>query len=261
MIGAIVGDIIGSVYETHPIKSTDFPLLSEGSRFTDDSVLCVATADVLMHEGDYAEAYRHWFRRYPGAGYGRGFRQWASSPAAPAYGSLGNGSAMRVAPIGWACPELESVYGEARRSATVSHNHPQGIKGAQAIAVAIFLARQGESKTAIRRHLEKAFGYDLSRSLAAIQPAYRFDATCPGSVPEAVIAFLESEDFASAVRGAVSLGGDADTQACMAGAVAEAFYGGVPADIRIAALSRLDADLLEIVEGFVARFRVPIMRR
>ncbi|WP_303907296.1 ADP-ribosylglycohydrolase family protein [Thiohalomonas denitrificans] len=260
MIGAIAGDVIGSVFEGSPIKSSDFPLFSSGSRFTDDSVLSVATAEVLMHEGDYAEAYRRWFRKYPDAGYGRGFRQWAATPGAPAYDSFGNGSAMRVAPVGWACSELESVYREARRSAAVSHNHPEGIKGAQAIAVAVFLARQGENKSVIHHHLEKVFGYDLKRSLADIRPDYRFDATCLGSVPEAMIAFLEADDFESAVRGAISLGGDADTQACMAGAVAEAYYGGVPADIRVAALTRLDTELLDVVEGLAARFRVPVVR-
>ena len=258
MIGAIAGDIIGSIYESSPVKSEEFPLFSEGSRFTDDSVLSVATADVLMHGGDYAAAYRHWYRRYPKAGYGQGFRSWAETPGAPAYGSLGNGSAMRVSPVGWACSNLESVNREARRSAVVSHNHPEGVKGAQAIAVAVFLARRGESKPDIRRRLETAFGYRLNRSLAEIRLNYRFDATCPGSVPEAVIAFLQSHDFESAVRGAISLGGDADTQACMAGAVAEAFYGGVPPDIQVPALSRLDTEMLKVVEAFAGRFLVPL---
>lgn len=254
MLGAIAGDIIGSVYEADPIKTTAFPLFSPASTFTDDSVLSCATAEVLLTGGDYAEAYRRWYRRYPDRGFGAGFRRWGLAPAAGPYGSFGNGSAMRVGPVGWAMDTLEAVLEEAGRSAAVTHDHPQGIKGAQAVAAAVFLARGGRDKAAIRRELAARFGYDLSRSLDDIRPGYRFDVSCQGSVPEALLCFLESGDYEDAVRKAVSLGGDADTMACIAGAVAEAFYGGVPQPIRGEALRRLDPPLGDVVAAFERRF-------
>jgi ADP-ribosylglycohydrolase len=251
MWGAIAGDIIGSVYEGRPIKDTDFPLFQCASCFTDDTVLTVATAEVLLDGGDYREAYQRYFARYPGAGFGGFFMQWAAAGETEPYYSFGNGSAMRVSPVGWAFNSLDEVVKEAERSAAVTHNHPEGIKGAQAVAAAVFLARTGNTRETLRISLEDLFEYDLARRLDAIRPGYHFDVTCQGSVPESIIAFLESSDFESAVRNAISLGGDADTQAAMAGAVAEAFYGGVPAAIRRPVEQRLDVPLLNIVNRFV----------
>ena len=256
MIGAVLGDIIGSVYEAAPTKTTDFPLLGPASTFTDDTVLTCATAEVLLDGGDYAEAYRRYYRRYPDRGFGGRFRQWAASDDAPAYGSLGNGSAMRVAPVGWARDDLAAVYAEAERSAAVSHDHPEGIRGAQAVAGAVLLARRGADNATLRERIERDLGYDLGRRLAAIRPGYGFDVTCPGSVPEALIAFLEADGYEAAVRNAVSLGGDADTQACIAGAVAEARWG-VPEGWKQEALARLDADLAAVVRRFRARYVDP----
>ncbi|HKJ77155.1 MAG TPA: ADP-ribosylglycohydrolase family protein [Gammaproteobacteria bacterium] len=253
MIGAVLGDIVGSVYEAAPIKTTDFPLLGPASTFTDDTVLTCATAEVLLDGGDYAEAYRRYYRRHPERGFGGRFRQWAERDDAGPYGSLGNGSAMRVAPVGWARDDLATVYAEAERSAAVSHDHPEGIRGAQATAGAVFLARSGAGPAALRARIEADLGYDLDRSLAAIRPGYGFDVTCPGSVQEALIAFLEADGYESAVRNAVSLGGDADTQACIAGAVAEARWG-VPEGLREQALARLDADLAAVTRRFRARY-------
>jgi len=257
MLGAIVGDVIGSVYERHGVRTTDFPLLRAESTFTDDTVLSVATAEVLLRGGDYAAAYRSWFRRFPERGYGDRFREWAAAEGAGPYGSLGNGSAMRVSPVAWAFDTLEEVLAEARRSAAVTHDHPEGIRGAQAVAAATFLARTGAGKGQIRATVEESFAYDLSAPLDAIRPTYRFDATCPGSVPQALRAFLEATDFESAVRLAVSLGGDSDTLACMAGAVAEAYYGGVPAALQSQVLGILPQELAGVVRAFAARFGGP----
>lgn len=250
MWGAVAGDIIGSVYEGRPVKDTDFPLFQSASCFTDDTVLTVATAEVLLDGGDYREAYQRYFARYPGAGFGGFFMQWAAAGETEPYNSFGNGSAMRVSPVGWAFDSLDEVVKEAERSAAVTHNHPEGIKGAQAVAAAVFLARTGNTRETIRIGLEDLFGYELDRRLDDIRPGYRFDVTCQGSVPEALIAFFESHDFESAVRNAVSLGGDADTQAAMAGAVAEAYYGGVPAGIRRAVEQRLDRGLMAVINRF-----------
>lgn len=251
MLGAIAGDIIGSVYEGRPIKHKRFPLFSPGATFTDDSVLTVATADVLLHDGEYREAYKRYFRRHPHAGFGGNFALWAASEDPDAYGSFGNGAAMRVSPVGWGRTTLDEVLAEARQSACVTHDHPEGIKGAQATAAAVFLARARQSKADIRAFIEERFEYDLGRSLEEIRPGYGFDVSCQGSVPESIIAFLEAEDFEDAVRNAVSLGGDSDTQACIAGAIAEACYG-LPASIESEALARLDPDLAEITRAFRA---------
>ena len=254
MLGAIAGDIIGSVYERRPTKRPDFELFGPGSVFTDDSVLTVATAEVLLEGGDYAQAYRRWYRRHPDRGYGPGFVRWASLDDAGPYGSLGNGSAMRVSPVGWAFGSLDQVLREARRSAEVTHDHPEGIKGAQAVAAAVLLARMGTPREEIRSRLAGAFGYRLDRTVDRIRPGYRFDPTCPGSVPEALIAFLDSRGWEDAVRKAVSLGGDSDTLACIAGAVAEAFYGRVPEPVRREAERRLTPDMLAVVRRFEARY-------
>jgi len=254
MLGAIAGDIIGSVYEWHRVKTTDFPLFSEGSTFTDDTVLTVALADTVLHGGDYAAKMKEYYRLYPCAGYGGMFHAWAASPRSAPYGSFGNGSAMRVSPVGFAYGSLEEVLEKARESAAVTHDHPEGIKGARATAGVIFLARGGASKEEIRRWVEEDIGYDLSRTLDEIRPAYSFDATCQGSVPEAITAFLESRDYEEAVRLAISLGGDSDTLACITGGMAQAFYGGVPRPIAERALELLDGRLRSVTEKFMDRF-------
>lgn len=254
MIGAITGDIVGSIYEHRPIKRADFPLFGRSCRFTDDTVLTVAVADAILCGAPYAEKLRQWHALYPHAGYGGSFRRWASTPGAGPYNSWGNGSAMRVSPMGYAFDTIGRVLDEAASSAAVTHNHPEGIKGARAVAAAVFMARTGSSKDDIGGFVESEFGYDLSRTIDNIRPSYRFDVSCQGSVPEALVAFMESVDFEDAVRKAVSLGGDSDTIACIAGAVAEAFYGGVPEGISVKALSHLDERLRAVVERFVERY-------
>lgn len=254
MIGAIAGDVIGSVYEQSDVKTKEFPLFSPYSRFTDDTVLTVAVADVLLNGGDYVDRFHDYFHAYPQAGYGGSFIRWAGYRRREPYGSWGNGSAMRVCPVGVACDTLDAVLAEAERSAAVTHDHPEGIRGAQATAAAVFLARTGHDRDAIRTHLEGTFGYDLSTPLDAIRDGYTFDVSCQGSVPQAIRAFLESTDYEDAVRNAISLGGDADTMACIAGGIAEAFYRGVPAAIRDPALALLDDRLRAVVEAFTARF-------
>lgn len=250
VIGAIIGDIIGSVYEHHPIKTEQFPLFTEESRFTDDTVLTAAVADAVMNKRDYARTIWEYGRKYPRAGYGGSFRKWLQSPELQAYNSYGNGSAMRVSPIGFAFNSFDQVLSEAERSAGVTHNHPEGIKGAQATALAVYLARQGYSKSEIKAELETRFAYNLSRKLTDIRPDYTFDVSCQGSVPESIIAFLESADYVDAVRKAVSLGGDSDTMACIAGAIAQAYYKEIPANVVQEACSRLDSDLIRITERF-----------
>lgn len=250
MLGAIAGDIIGSVYEARPIKRKDFPLFQAGSRFTDDTVLTAAIAHAVMEEIDYATAVKQIGRRYPNAGYGGFFAQWLASESREPYNSWGNGSAMRVSPVGWAFATAEETLAEAERSAAITHNHPEGIKGAQAVALAIFRARTGAKKAAIRAETAARFGYDMGRTVGEIRPSYQFDVSCQGSVPESIIAFLEAESVEDAIRTAVSLGGDADTMGCMAGAIAEAFYGGVPEEIASETRRRLPDDLLAIVDDF-----------
>ena len=181
MIGAIAGDIIGSDYERKPIKTKDFPLFSDGSTFTDDTVLTIAIAHALQNDRDYAKSLRMFGRKYPNAGYGKSFITWIAVDGHPPYGSWGNGAAMRVSPIGWACSSVDEVLLEAERSAVVSHNHPEGIKGAQAVALAVYLARIGSTKTKIKTEITDRFGYDLERTLDAIRPTYAFDVSCQGS--------------------------------------------------------------------------------
>ncbi len=228
MLGALVGDIVGSVFERAPHKSKNFDFISGQSRFTDDSIMTVAAADAILHGYGYMETFKYWGRCYPHAGYGERFFRWCLSDEKERGESFGNGSAMRVSPVAWAFGTLDDVLAEAKKSAEPSHSHPEGIKGASAVASAIFLARSGKSKDEIKRYVEREFGYDLSRTVGKIRRGYKFDSTCQGSVPEALIAFLDSDSFEDALRNAVSLGGDSDTQACIAGAVAEAFYGSIP---------------------------------
>jgi ADP-ribosylglycohydrolase len=254
MLGAIAGDVIGSVYEASPVRTTDFELCPPGARFTDDAVLTVATAEALLGDGDYAGAYRRYGRTYPNAGYGGSFYRWLLREDAGPYNSWGNGAAMRVSPVGFALDTVDEVLAEAAKSAAVTHNHPEGIKGAQATALAVVLARSGAAKEDIRSEIEDRFGYDLARSLDAIRRTYDFDVSCQGSVPESLVAFLESTDYESAVRNAVSLGGDADTMACIAGGIAQAFYGAVPEQIAREVRSRLPEGFLDVLDRFEIRY-------
>ena len=260
MYGAILGDIIGSPYEfDRGSKTKDFPLFSETSEFTDDTVMALAVAEALMditpQSTDEQIRQRITFlmrfhgRRYPHAGYGVRFSRWLHSYHPKPYGSFGNGSAMRVAAAGWLFDDLDTVLRMARLSSEVTHDHPEGIKGAQATAAAIFLARRGESKAAIRSYIAKTFGYDLSRSCDEIRPTYHHVESCQETVPEAVTAFLEGCDFEDVIRTAVSLGGDCDTLTCIAGSIAEAFYG-VPEELKQQCRSRLTPDLLAVLQRF-----------
>ena len=254
MLGAIAGDVIGSVHEQARTKTKDFPLFTAGSRFTDDSVLTAAVADCLLHGRDYVDALHDYFHAYPDAGYGGTFWLWATSRRRTPYQSWGNGSAMRVSPVAYARGTLEEVLAEAKRSAEVTHNHEEGIRGAQATAAAVFLARTGSTKGQIRQFIEDRFDYFLDETVAGLRPTYQFDASCQRSVPQSIVAFLESTGYEDAVRNAVSLGGDADTMACIAGAIAEAFYGGVPDHIAGPVLARLDDRLRGVVVEFRQRF-------
>jgi len=250
MIGAVAGDIIGSVYEGRPIKTKDFPLFHPRSRFTDDTVLTVAVAEAILTGRPYRDTVLEFGRRYPHAGYGGAFRQWLRARDPRPYNSWGNGSAMRVSPVGFAFDTPEAVLREAAASAAITHDHPEGIRGAQATALAVWLARNGISKDVIRKTIADRFGYDLNRTVDGIRPAYRFDVSCQGTVPEAIIAFLDSCSWEDAVRNAVSLGGDSDTLACITGGIAEAYYGGIPAEVRMQALRLLPDDLHGVVERF-----------
>ncbi len=257
MLGAIAGDVIGSVHEGTGTKTKKFPLLGQYHRFTDDTVLTVAVADCLLSGTSYIDAYHDYFHRYRHAGYGGTFLGWALDRKREPYNSWGNGSAMRVSPVAWAFDTLDEVLREASRTAEVTHNHPEGLREAQATAMAIFLARTGASKSEIRSEIEGLLQYDLSLSLDSIRPGYEFDVSCQGSVPPSIIAFLESNDYEDAVRNAISLGGDADTMACIAGGIAEAFYGGILREIEWGVLKRLEPDLRDVVERFQARFVFP----
>lgn len=254
MLGAIAGDIIGSIYEWHNIKTTDFPLFGQQNCFTDDTVLTVATADCILNNVDYAATYKGYCRRYPGSGYGGSFLAWAASDNMKPYNSWGNGSAMRVSPVGFAYDDLKTVLMEARRSAMVTHDHPEGVKGAQAVAAAIFLARSDADKDSIKRYIEDSFSYDLETSLDEIRPAYEFDVSCQGSVPQAIRAFLEGDSFEDAVRKAISIGGDSDTIACITGGIAQAFFGSIPPDIKDKVYSILHDDLAETTRRFCQKY-------
>ena len=281
MYGAILGDMIGAPYEFDMgDKTKEFPLFCERSVFTDDTVMTIAVAEALMEmRGESDEAIpmeRHgesdekikdkhgendekvkaalvrsmqdWGHRYPDAGYGGRFYGWLFGPDDPKpYRSYGNGSAMRVSAVGWLYDSLEETRKYARLSAEVTHNHPEGIKGAESVASAIFMARNGYSKDEIRDYIVSEFGYDLSRSCDEIRPTYHHVESCQETVPEAITAFLESEDFEDVIRTAVSLGGDCDTLTCIAGSIAEAFYG-VPEDLKAECRKRLPADMLEVLD-------------
>jgi ADP-ribosylglycohydrolase len=250
LLGAIAGDVIGSVYEYNAPKTTGFELFTPDSQITDDSILTIAVADAIITGRSYLDSIRKYALEYPNSGYGGMFRQWMHAENPQPYNSFGNGSAMRVSPIGWAFNTVDDVLREAEASAAVTHNHPEGIKGAQAVALAIFLARNGSTKDEIRKEIIGRFGYDLSLTLDEIRPSYRFDETCQKTVPPAIIAFLESVDFEDSVRKSISLGGDADTLAAITGSIAEAYYGGVPEEITTEVWNRIPAKLRDIVERF-----------
>jgi len=258
MLGAIIGDIVGSIYEWHNIKTKEFPLFGKNCKFTDDTVMTIAVAEGLMNGGkpdDYINAMKRIGRMYPNAGYGGHFRRWLFTDARNPYNSWGNGSAMRVSPIGWMFDSHEATENAAEVSAAVTHNHPEGIKGAQATAAAIILARNNKSKVEIKDYIESEYDYSLSRTLDEIRPKYKFDVSCQGTVPEAIIAFLESNDFEDAIRNAISLGGDSDTLAAITGSIAEAAYG-VPDEIKIKTLSLLDSPLLEVFDRWQERMSI-----
>jgi ADP-ribosylglycohydrolase len=254
MLGAIAGDVIGSVHEASATKSKRFLLFTPDCCFTDDTVLTVAVADCLLSGRPYVDAFHKYYHLYPDAGYGGNFIRWASLRQKKPYQSWGNGSAMRVSPIAYAFNSLEEVLAEAKRSAEVTHDHPEGIRGAQATAAAIFMARKERDKQSLKQFIERVFGYRLDFRLRDIRPHYLFDVSCQGSVPESLVAFLESTDYEDAVRNAISLGGDADTMASVAGAVAEAFYGGVPEEIAHQAMELLDDRLRRITAEFRLKF-------
>ena len=254
LCGAMAGDIIGSFYEFNATKKYDFYLFTPFSKFTDDTVMTVANADWLITGDSLLGVMQDYGNRYPHAGYGGMFRTWLREDEPKPYNSFGNGSAMRVSPVGWAFDTLEKTLEAAKESAEVTHNHPEGIKGAQATAACIFLARTGKCKEEIKDYIEKTFGYNLSRTCDEIRLDYHFDVTCQGSVPESIIAFLESTDFESAIRLAVSLGGDADTMGAITGGIAEAFYGGVPEHIRKEVLKRMPNEFIEMMQKFYQKF-------
>ena len=264
MLGAILGDIVGSPYEfDRGEKIKDFgPLFIRESEFTDDTVMTVAVAEALLNLDPEADDFaiskevslcmRSWGRRYPYAGYGGRFVQWLMVSDMPAYGSFGNGSAMRVSSVGWLFDSLEKTLQVARLTASPTHNHPEGIKGAEATAAVIFLARIGKSKEEIKQYVIREFGYDLSRTLDEIRPTYRHVESCQETVPEAITAFLEGEDFEDVVRCAVSLGGDCDTLTCIAAGMAEAFYG-MPDDLKRETLARIPDDMVGVYRRFLER--------
>ena len=253
IIGAISGDIIGSTREFNQIKTKDFKLFTRYSIFTDDTIMTLAIANWLVKDRTsksvLIDELKYWGNRYPNAGYGGRFKKWLSQDSPEAYGSWANGSAMRVSPCAWVGESLDEVQDLAYKSAVVTHNHPEGIKGALATADAVYLARIGAKKQEIKDHIEVRYEYDLSEKLDEIRPSYGFDVSCAGSVPESIICFLEAKDFEDAIRNAVSLGGDGDTQAAIAGSIASAYWD-VPNRIAFKAIHRLDYDLLRVFIDF-----------
>jgi ADP-ribosylglycohydrolase len=254
MLGAIVGDVIGSVHEWAGTKTKDFPLFTGQSTFTDDSVLTVAVAEWILTGQQLVDLLHTYTAAYPERDYGGMFHRWASARVREPYNSFGNGAAMRVSPVGFAFETIDEVLAWSKRSAEVTHNHPEGIRGAQATAAAIYYARRVRDKDQIRHTIESRFAYDLSTPLEQIRPVYGFDETCQGTVPQALAAFFESASYEDAIRNAISLGGDADTLACITGGVAEAYYGGTPHNLAAPVMKMLDKRLAAVVEQFRKRF-------
>lgn len=260
MYGAILGDIIGSPFEfDRGDKTKDFKLFSRRSHFTDDSVMTLAVCEALLKVGQdvtvkeiedaVISSMQSWGRRYPHAGYGGYFRRWLTARHPEPYNSYGNGSAMRVSAAGWLYDSLEKTRTIAKATANVTHNHPEGIKGAEATASAIFMARNGSSKEEIKKYIENEFHYDLNRTLNEIRPGYHMDETCQKTVPEAIIAFLEAKDFEDAMRNAVSLGGDTDTLGAITGSIAEAYYG-IPEWLITECRKRINKDMRIVLDDF-----------
>ena len=260
MLGAIIGDIAGSRFEWHNHKSKEFDLLTERCRPTDDSVMTLAIARAILNcSGDYSglssqavSCMRSFGRQYPDAGYGGKFHRWLNERRPKPYNSLGNGAAMRVSPCGFAAATAEEAISLADAVTSVTHNHPEGMKAAEAVSAAIFLAKSGKSMLEIRDYIESQF-YKIDFTLDGIRPTYSFDVTCQGSVPQAFEAFFESTGFEDAIRNAISLGGDSDTLACITGSIAEAYYG-VPKELREKAETYLDNNLISIINDFEKRF-------
>lgn len=255
MLGALVGDIIGSTYEFYGTKRTDFELFEEGCRFTDDSVMTLAVAKWLVEDKKHTakkliKCMQELGRKHPDAGYGGLFYSWLYQDNPQPYNSWGNGAGMRVSPVGLYAKTLDEALTIAALTASVSHNHPEGVKGAQAIATSVFLCKQGKTKQEIRDYVEKTFCYNLHRTIAEIRPRYGFDVSCQGSVPEAIIAFLEGNSFEEVIRLAISLGGDSDTIGCMAGAIAACMYP-IPNYIAERCNNLLTDDLREIKDQFL----------
>ena len=261
MIGSIIGDIVGSVYEFTPnnIKTKQFEFFNPNGSYTDDSILTFATADWLLHGGEVAHYYSKYGEKYPWpmGGYGGGFKLWLVRSIRHQdyrpYNSCGNGSAMRVGPVGWAFDTIEGILAKAKESAECTHNHPEGIKGAQATALAIMMARHGCDKNEIRSEIEKRFEYDLQFTCEQIRPAYTWGGTCQDSVPQAIVAFLDGEDYEDSIRNAISIGGDSDTIGCITGSIAEAYFG-VPADLRNSAMNYLPEEFQSIISEFENKF-------
>lgn len=255
MLGAITGDVIGSHYESFPVKRFDFELFPESATFTDDTVLTTAVAEWLLRgRKNLTRKLQRYVAKYPDAGYGNAFRSWAQCARTEPYNSWGNGSAMRVSPVAYAVETVGDVLSLAKETAEVTHNHPDGVRGAQAVAVAVFLSRTGHAKDEIRRFVESQFGYDCSTPLDEIRDEYSFDVSCSGSVPQSITAFLESHDVESAIRNAVSPGGDADTMACIVGAIAEPHYGGLPTPLARRVRPLLTNHILDVIDRFYERF-------
>ncbi|NOZ90724.1 MAG: ADP-ribosylglycohydrolase family protein [Epsilonproteobacteria bacterium] len=253
MLGAIAGDIIGSYYEFHKIKTKEFKLFHPKSKFTDDTTLSMAIAKSLLDNEPYLDNVVDFGLRYFEVGYGGSFKRWLKSENHEPYNSWGNGSAMRVNPIAWAFDTEEKVLEEARKSAEITHNHPEGIKGAEATALAIFMARNGATKEAIREQISTQFGYDLKRTVDEIRPDYKFEVSCQKSVPESIICFLDSNSFEDCIRNCVSLGGDADTMGAIASGIAEAYYG-IPEEIEKRIWNYLSDEFREILKRFQEEF-------
>lgn len=257
ILGAISGDIIGSTREFNPIKTKDFELFERRSQFTDDTVMTLAIAKWLCEDKDSRDVLiknlKYFGNLYPNAGYGGRFKQWLAQDSPEPYGSWANGSAMRVSPCAWVADSLEEAQMLAEKSAIVTHNHPEAVKGALATSDAIYLARIGANKDEIRQHVEINYGYDLSFEVDDIRPFYTFDVSCAGSVPESIICFLNANSFEDTIRNAVSLGGDADTQAAIAGSIASAYWE-IPKDISFKAIHSLDNLLLNVLIDFEEKF-------
>ena len=251
LYGALGGDFVGSIYEFHNIKTKEFPLIDARCKLTDDSILTMATADAICSKMDYAICYHRWGNRHVHHGYGGRFRSWLATPEKELepYGSWGNGSAMRVSPVGFAFQTVDDVLDAAEASASATHNHEEGIRGASATALAVFLAKQGQGKEAIKKEIEFRFGYDLSISLDTIRPTYSFDVSCQGTVPVAIRAFLESWCYEDAIRNAVS-GGDSDTIAAITGGIAVAYYKEMPDELVSAIEATLTPDMADVCNRF-----------